>query len=51
MPKYVVRTNCEYSIAVIVPEGATGDDAIEKANKTDVADWDQAWAEPEAEPA
>lgn len=49
MKTLIVRTNCEYSIAVEVPDDATEDQAIDEASKTDVKDWDQAWAPWEAE--
>jgi hypothetical protein len=49
MKTWIVRTNCEYSQQVTTPDGATEDDAIAEANKTDVAEWDQAWAPMEAE--
>ena len=43
---FLVRTNCEYSIEV---EAEDADKAVVEANKTDVKDWTQAWAEAEAE--
>jgi hypothetical protein len=43
---YIVRTNCEYSRRVLA---GSEDEAIEIANRTDLADWDQAWAVAEAE--
>lgn len=46
MPRFVVRTNCEYSIEV---EADNADEAMAKADKIDVADWQQAWAPFEAD--
>jgi hypothetical protein len=47
MPRYIVRTNCEYSLAVDDADNA--DDAIRAASETDVKHWDQAWAPMEAD--
>ena len=41
MERFLVRTNCEYSIEI---EAATPDEAMEKAQAIDVAEWGQAWA-------
>lgn len=46
MPRFLVRTNCEYSIEI---EAANADEAIEKAQAIDVEEWSQAWADVEAE--
>lgn len=41
MAKFVVRTNCEYSLEV---EAASEDEALAKADAVDCAAWMQAWA-------
>ena len=46
MPKYVVRTNCEYSLEI---EAASEEEALHQADKIDVEYWAQAWAPYEAE--
>lgn len=46
MPKYEVRTNCEYILEV---EANSVDEAIKEANKVDLGDWEHAWADYEAE--
>jgi len=46
MPRYLVRANCEYSLVV---EAAGEREALEVADKTDFAEWDQAWSESEVE--
>jgi len=51
MKTWIVRTNCEYSITVTLPDDANEDHAIAEAEKTDLANWNQAWAEAEAERA
>jgi|SRR5580693_7972845 hypothetical protein len=50
MQTWIVRTNCEYSQAVSLPDGATEDEAVAAATAAhpDVATWDQAWAPMEA---
>jgi hypothetical protein len=45
--RYEVRTNCEYVIEI---EVSSAEEALAKAEKIDTAEWDQAWAEMEAEP-
>ena len=46
MPRFIVRTNCEYSLEV---EAETPEKAMEKAQTQDIATWNQAWAPAEAE--
>ena len=46
MPSYEVRTNCEY---VLIVEADSVDEAMDKASKVDLSEWDQAWAPYEAE--
>ena len=41
-----VRTNCEYVLEV---DAESEEEAIAKANKIDVTEWDQAWAPMEIE--
>jgi hypothetical protein len=45
--RYQVRTNCEYVLEI---EAGSAEEALAKAEKIDTAEWDQAWAEMEAEP-
>jgi hypothetical protein len=45
--RYEVRTNCEYVLAI---EASSAEEALAKAEKIDTAEWDQSWAEVEAEP-
>jgi len=47
MKPFVVRTNCEYSIAVDAVDEA---DALAKADAIPLAKWQAAWSEPGAEP-
>ncbi len=44
--KFIVRTNCEYSMAV---DATSAEEALKKAEKVDVKEWGQAWAPMEAE--
>ena len=46
MPKYLVRANCEYSMAV---EADSEDEALEIACRTRLNEWDQAWSPDEVE--
>jgi|GEM_PF-6894567 len=49
MPKlkrFLVRTNCEYSIEV---DAADADEATRKADTIDLSEWNESWAEFEAE--
>ena len=46
-PKFLVRTNCEYSIEVYAP---TEEVAKDIAEQTPLSHWSQAWAPYEAEP-
>jgi hypothetical protein len=48
MKTWIVRTNCEYSTAVVLPDNSTEDEAMAAASTTDVGTWDQAWAPMEA---
>jgi hypothetical protein len=45
---YVVRVNCEYRRDV---QASSEDEAIEIAERVDLANWNQAWSDAEAEPA
>ena len=45
--RFEVRTNCEYVLHV---EASSEEEALAKAEKIDMAEWDTAWAEMEAEP-
>ena len=44
--KWLVRTNCEYSRVV---EAETAEEALVKAGKVPLDDWEHAWAPAEAE--
>ena len=46
MKHWEVRTNCEYVLEV---DAESEEEAIAKANKIDVTEWDQAWAPMEIE--
>lgn len=41
MPRFVVRTNCEFSLSV---EADNDDAAIRQAQEIPQSDWDTAWA-------
>jgi hypothetical protein len=45
--RYQVRTHCEYVLEI---EASSAEEALAKAEKIDTAEWDQSWAEMEAEP-
>lgn len=47
MPRYVVRTNCEYSIEI--DADISPDEALAQAAAIDLNLWTQAWAEFEVE--
>jgi hypothetical protein len=47
MKRFVVRANCEYSIAV---EAVDESEALQKADVIPLKEWDTAWSEREAEP-
>ena len=47
MKPFVVRTHCEYSIAVNAVDEA---DALAKADAIPIADWQAAWSDRDAEP-
>ena len=44
--RFLIRTNCEYSIEI---KAADADKALKKADKIELAEWSQAWADTEAE--
>ena len=44
--RFLVRIHCEYSLQV---EAADAEEAMKKAEKIDLSEWAQAWAETEAE--
>lgn len=46
MPRFTVRTNCEFSLSI---EADTADTAIEKAQNILYSEWDTAWAPIEAD--
>jgi hypothetical protein len=46
MPTWIVRTNCEYSLAI---EAETAEEAMQQAEAVPYSEWGQAWAEYEAE--
>ena len=46
MPRFTVRTNCEFSLSI---EADNADAALEQAQKVSYAHWDTAWAPIEAE--
>jgi hypothetical protein len=45
--RWIVRTNCEYSI--VVDDVETADEAMKKAARIELSEWTEAWAEHEAE--
>ena len=48
----LVRTNCEYSYRVEVQaanEDAAANKALEEAEKVDISEWSQAWANAEVD--
>ena len=45
--RFEVRTNCEYVLQI---EADSAEEALAKAEKIDLDEWDQALAEMEAEP-
>jgi hypothetical protein len=45
--RFEVRTNCEYILQI---EADSEEAALAKAEEIDLDEWDQAWAEMEAEP-
>ena len=48
--KFIVRTNCEYSIQIDDETVETEEQACTLAEKIPYTDWGQAWAEYTAEP-
>lgn len=46
MPRFTVRTNCEFSLSLEADNAAT---AIARAQEIPFSDWDTAWAPIEAE--
>lgn len=50
MKTWTVRSNCEFSQTVVLPDDSTEDDAITEVGKKDVMEWESAeWSPNTAE--
>lgn len=47
MPRFLVRTNCEYT--KVIDDAKDEDDAIAQANGSPMDEWDQTWSESEVD--